>query len=108
VAGLEAAFLPQDAVEVWLKLQQILHHCTDADCPVLFRNKALQKTFSNLMQFPVMNNGMEIYIHTRVYPKVSRPSHNEINNKKKKNTRREATQRVMAEKLTRLTHKIVT
>jgi hypothetical protein len=40
---------------------------------------------------------------TTVYPKVSGLSHNEINNN---NTRWEATQRVMATKLTRLTHKI--
>jgi hypothetical protein len=45
-----------------------------------------------------------IYVCKRVYPKVSGLSHNEINNNK--NTRWEATQRVMAAKLTRLTHKI--
>jgi hypothetical protein len=38
-----------------------------------------------------------------VYPKVSGLSHNGLNNS---NTRWEATQRVMAAKLTRLTHKI--
>jgi len=40
---------------------------------------------------------------TRMNPKVSRLSHNEINN----NTCSEAIQRIMVTKLTRLTHKIV-
>jgi hypothetical protein len=43
--------------------------------------------------------------YTRVYPKVSGLSHNEINNNKTTNIRLEATQRVMAAKLTRLTYK---
>jgi hypothetical protein len=43
--------------------------------------------------------------HTRVYPKVSGLSHNKIYTYFSI-TRREATQRVMAAKLTRLTHKI--
>jgi hypothetical protein len=46
---------------------------------------------------------------TRVYPKVSGLSHNEINynnNKKTINTRWEATQKVKAAKLTTLAHKI--
>jgi hypothetical protein len=47
------------------------------------------------------------YKVTSVHPKFSGLSHNEINNNKKTtNTHWEATQRVMAAKLTRLTHKI--
>jgi len=41
----------------------------------------------------------------RMYPKVSGLSHNELNNSNNKHS--EATKRVMAAKLTRLTHKIV-
>jgi len=43
--------------------------------------------------------------NTKVYPKVSGLSHNEINNNNNKHSL-EAIQKVMAAKLTRLTHKI--
>jgi len=46
-----------------------------------------------------------ILLHTRVYPKVSGLGHNEINNNNNKHSLG-AIQRVMAAKLTRLTHKI--
>jgi hypothetical protein len=45
---------------------------------------------------------MYVYVCTRVYPKVSGQRHNEI----RTNTHCEATQRIMAAKLTRLAHKI--
>jgi hypothetical protein len=42
---------------------------------------------------------------TRVYPKVSRLSRSKVNNNNNNNNRSEATQGVVAAKLTRLTHK---
>jgi hypothetical protein len=50
--------------------------------------------------FPLFQLQNYFILSTRVYPKISGRSHNEIN------TWWEATQRIMAAKLTRLTHKI--
>jgi hypothetical protein len=59
--------------------------------------------FINLFQSRSSVNFEVCPPYTRVYPKVSGLSHNEVNNNK--DTLR-TTQRVMAAKLTRLTHKV--